>query len=270
LSFFYELDCQTKVFNMGNSFEKILFIVLAAGLGTRMKSAKAKVLHELNGMPMILYLMETSKEIVGKNTIVVVGYQADEVMEIISEKYKVFFAKQEKQLGTGHAVLTAIPLIENHVENVVILCGDVPLVKIETLKTLIKNHLLSNCDMTILAVQVDEPKGYGRIICDDTNRVIRIVEETDANEDEKKINKINSGIYCIKKEFLLDGIKKIKPSNVQGEYYFTDIINIGYQDKKEIQAISLGNDPFELMGINSCEDLEKAEKIVSTIMHKRP
>jgi UDP-N-acetylglucosamine diphosphorylase/glucosamine-1-phosphate N-acetyltransferase len=255
---------------MKKLFNKIAFIVLAAGLGTRMKSNKAKVLHELNGKPMILYIIETSKTIVGKNIIVVVGYQADNVMAIISEQHEVCFAMQDKQLGTGHAVLKAVPYIEEHIENIVILCGDVPLVTMETLKKLIFDHVSKDCDMTILAVQVTDPKGYGRIIVDDKNMVTRIVEETDSNEDEKKINIINSGIYCIRKKFLLDAISKIKPSNVQGEFYFTDIIHIGYQEQKKIQAIKIGNDPFEFMGINSCEDLEKAEKIVYTRNHKRP
>ncbi len=255
---------------MVNPFDNIAIVVLAAGLGKRMKSDKAKVLHELNGKPMILYLIETLKKFVGKNIIVVVGYQADNVIKIISEKHDVFFAKQDKQLGTGHAVLSSKPSIDQHIENVVILCGDVPLVNDETLKKLILDHLTANCDMTIIAVKVTEPKGYGRIVVDDKNMVTRIVEEADADENEKKINIINSGIYCIRKEFLFDALKKIKPANAQGEFYFTDIINIGYQEQKKIQAITIGNDPFEFIGINSREDLEKAEKIVCARMHKRP
>jgi UDP-N-acetylglucosamine pyrophosphorylase len=253
---------------MINSLNKIAFVVLAAGLGTRMKSNKAKVLHELNGKPMILYIIETLKKIEGKKIIVVVGYQAENVMSIVSEQHEVCFAKQDKQLGTGHAVLKAVPFIEEYIENIVILCGDVPLVKVETLKRLIFDHVSKECDMTILSVQVAEPKGYGRIVMDDKNMVTRIVEEADSSEIEKKINIINSGIYCIRKEFLLDAITKIKPSNVQGEYYFTDIIDVGYQNQKKIQAINIGNDPFEFMGINSSEDLEKAEKIVYTRIHK--
>jgi UDP-N-acetylglucosamine diphosphorylase/glucosamine-1-phosphate N-acetyltransferase len=255
---------------MVNPFDNIAIIVLAAGLGTRMKSDKAKVLHELNGKRLILYIIETSKKIVGKNIIVVVGYQAQLVMKTITLKHDVAFAMQDKQLGTGHAVLTALPCIEQHIENIVILCGDVPLVNTDSLKKLILDHLNTHCDMTILAVQVDDPKGYGRIVVNDKNMVTRIVEETDADENEKKINTINSGIYCIRKEFLFDAVKKIKPANAQGEYYFTDIINIGYQGQKKIQAITIGNDPYEFIGINSCVDLEKAEKIVCTRMHKRP
>jgi UDP-N-acetylglucosamine pyrophosphorylase len=255
---------------MVSPFDKIAFIVLAAGLGTRMKSKKAKVLHEINSKPMILYILETTKKIVEKNIIVVVGYQAEQVIKIVSATHKVCFAKQDKQLGTGHAVLTAIPYIDQYTENVVILCGDVPLVHSETLKMLIIDHLKDNSDMTILSAQVSEPKGYGRIVVDAENLVKRIVEETDADQNEKKINTINTGIYCIRKEFLFDAIKKIKPSNVQGEFYFTDIINIGYQEQKKIRAIRLDNDPSEFMGINSSEDLEKAEKIVCNRMHKRP
>jgi UDP-N-acetylglucosamine pyrophosphorylase len=259
-----------RVSKMVDPFDNIAIVVLAAGLGTRMKSDKAKVLHELNGKPLILHIIETSKKIVGKNIIVVVGYQAQLVMKTITGKHEVAFALQDKQLGTGHAVLTALPCIEQHIENIVILCGDVPLVNTDSLKKLILDHLNTHCDMTILAVHADNPKGYGRIVINDKNMVTRIVEETDADENEKKINTINSGIYCIRKGFLFDAVKKIKPANAQGEYYFTDIINIGYQEQKKIQAITIGNDPYEFMGINSCADLEKAEKIVCTRMHKRP
>jgi UDP-N-acetylglucosamine pyrophosphorylase len=255
---------------MVNPFDKIAFIVLAAGLGTRMKSKKAKVLHEINSKPMILHILETTNYIVEKNIVVVVGYQAEQVIKIVSENHKVCFAKQDKQLGTGHAVLTAIPYIDQYTENVVILCGDVPLVHSETLKMLIIDHLKAGSDMTILSTQVIEPEGYGRIVVDAENLVKKIVEEADADQNEKKINMINTGIYCIRKEFLFDAIKKIKPNNVQGEFYFTDIINIGYQEQKKIRAITLGNDPCEFMGINSIEDLEKAEKIVCNRMHKRP
>lgn len=255
---------------MSDLFDNTAFIVLAAGLGTRMKSSKAKVLHEFLGKPMILHILETITKIVGKNIVVVVGYQAEKVKKIISEKYNVIYAIQEKQLGTAHAVLSAKPYIPEDIENIVILCGDVPLVKTETLKKLIVDHLNAGNDMTILSVKINEPTGYGRIVVDEQNMVKRIVEEADADENEKKIKTINSGIYCIQKEFLFDGIDKIKPSNAQGEFYFTDIINIGYKGQKKLQAITIGNDPFEFMGINSCEDLKKAEKNVYMGMHKRP
>jgi UDP-N-acetylglucosamine diphosphorylase/glucosamine-1-phosphate N-acetyltransferase len=255
---------------MDNPLDKIAFIVLAAGLGTRMKSNKAKVLHEINGKPMILYIIETLKQIVGKNIVVVVGYQAEEVKRIISEKHEVRFALQEKQLGTGHAVLSAIPYIDQHIENIVILCGDVPLINDNTLKKLIMEQINAHCDMTILATKIKDPKGYGRIVVNDENVVTKIVEESDANENEKKIKTINTGIYCIRKEFLFNAIKKLKPNNVQGEFYFTDIIHTGYQEQKKIQAITLDNDPDEFLGINSDAELKIAEKIVCARMHKRP
>ena len=255
---------------MESIFEKAAFIVLAAGLGTRMKSDKAKVLHEINGIPMIIRIIETIKNINDQNIVVVVGYQAEKVKLIISENYDVSFAMQDRQLGTGHAVMSAIPYIKNNIEKIVILCGDVPLIKTETLKQLIKDHIRLNCDMTIISVEIKEPKGYGRIVLDGKNLVSKIVEEADADENEKTINTINSGIYCIQKEFLLNSINKIQPSNAQGEFYFTDIIDIGYKEKRKIETIQIGKDPNEFMGVNSCEELEKAEKIASMYMHKRP
>jgi len=255
---------------MGSPFDKIAFIVLAAGLGKRMKSEKAKVLHELDGKPMILYLLDTLNNIAQNNIIVVIGHQAEEVKKVISEKHKVSYAKQEKQLGTGHAVLVATPYVNPYTENIVILCGDVPLVSCDTIQNLIRHHINTDGDMTILATNISDPKGYGRIVFKDENIVEKIVEEADADENEKKITTINTGIYCVRKEFLLDSIKKIKPVNAQGEFYFTDVIHIGFRENMKIQAISIGKDPMEYIGINSCEELVKAEKIVRNRMHKRP
>ncbi len=255
---------------MKSPFDKIEFIVLAAGLGTRMKSDKAKVLHELNGKAMILYIIETLKNIVETNIIVVVGYQAEQVKKVINELHEVSFAYQKNQLGTGHAVSTAMPYIRQETENIVILCGDVPLIRDETLKKLIMEHSNGKCDMTILATKISDPTGYGRIIVNEKNVVTKIVEETDADETEKKINTINTGIYCVRKEFLSNALKIVKPSNVQGEFYFTDVINIGYKEQKKIQAVILGEDPNEYIGINSKNELEKAEKIVFERINKRP
>lgn len=255
---------------MVNLCDKISFIVLAAGLGKRMKSEKAKVLHELDGKPMILYLLDTLHLIAQNNIIVVIGHQAEEVKKVISEKHKVYYAKQEKQLGTGHAVLAATPYVSPDIENIVILCGDVPLVNADTIQNLVLRHMNTDCDMTILATKISNPKGYGRIVFKDEDIVEKIVEEADADDNEKKIDTINTGIYCVRKDFLLDAIKKIKPVNAQGEFYFTDVIHIGFQENRKIQAITLGDDPMEYIGINSCEELAKAEKIVRDRLNKRP
>ncbi len=242
------------------SFDDLAFIVLAAGFGTRMKSDKAKVLHELNGKAMIIHIMETLKQIVEKNIIVVVGYQADTVKKTISQNHRdIYFATQNVPKGTGDAVLKAIPLIDKKIRNVVVLCGDVPLVRANTLKMLIQHHINESNDVTIQAVSTDNPYGYGRIVFDKRHLVTKIVEESDADENEKKINKINTGIYCVEKNFLIDSVKKIEPNNIKGEYYLTDIIQMAYRENKMIGAI-VGKSPDEFIGVNSAEELKKAEE----------
>ncbi|MCD6186441.1 MAG: NTP transferase domain-containing protein [Deltaproteobacteria bacterium] len=241
--------------------DKVAVIILAAGLGKRMKSGKAKVLHEVLGKSMILYVLETAQAIAGNNLIAVIGHQAEIVRKKVSGAFKVEFAYQDEQLGTGHAVKCAIPHIAENVENIIILCGDVPLISRNTLKSLFEYHLETKRDISILVVDVDEPKGYGRIIMDDSGNVSGIKEEADATADEKSIKTVNSGIYCITKECLLKSINEIKADNAQEEYYLTDIISIAYNKKKSIGALR-GQDQKELIGINSLQDLNMAENFM--------
>jgi UDP-N-acetylglucosamine diphosphorylase/glucosamine-1-phosphate N-acetyltransferase len=240
---------------------KVVAIILAAGLGTRMKSGKAKVLHEINGKPMVMYVIETAKKIVGDDIVLVVGKQADKVKELVSDVYKVIFAFQEIQLGTGHAVKCALPLIPEYAEQVLILCGDVPLLTYRTITKLYNNHISEKRDVSVLAVAIENPHGYGRIIMDDRQHVLGIVEEADATADQKQIKTINSGIYCVKKSFMQYSLNKIKDDNAQGEFYLTDIVKIGYKENKRVGAI-IGEDREEILGVNSIQDLMVVEGII--------
>jgi len=240
---------------------KLAAVILAAGLGKRMKSDKAKVLHEINGKPMVMYVIETAKKIAGDNIVLVIGKQAEKVSEIVSKEYKVIFALQKEQLGTGHAVKCALPFLPEYSEQILILCGDVPLLSYDTVKRLYEEHIRSSRDISVLAVEADNPKGYGRIILDNENNVSGIVEETDATDAQKQIKIINSGIYCIKREFLEYSLNKISSNNAQSEFYLTDIIKIGYNYNKNIGAV-IGQDNEELLGINSIQDLMAIERII--------
>ena len=241
--------------------DKIAAIILAAGLGTRMKSDRAKVLHEINGKPMIMYVIETAKKIVGKDIVLVVGKQAEKVKELVSAVYEVIFALQEDQLGTGHAVKCALPLIPEYAKQVLILCGDVPLLSSGTVTKLYDNHIRGERDVSILAVEIENPQGYGRVIIDEKHSVLGIVEEADATADQKRIKIINSGIYCVKKTFLEYSLNKIKADNAQGEFYLTDIVKIGYKENKRVGAI-IGEDKEEILGVNSIKDLMVVEGII--------
>ncbi|MBT8356787.1 MAG: NTP transferase domain-containing protein [Deltaproteobacteria bacterium] len=248
---------------MQSKKNKLAVIILAAGMGTRMKSTKAKVLHEVLGIPMILYVVETAKKVAGDNVILVIGHQADEVKRIVSEKAKVRYAYQDKQLGTGHAVSCALSFIPDDCEEVVILCGDVPMLTADTIIKLVDDHVQTNRDVSLLAVEMDNPTGYGRVLHDIKGHVSKIVEEADANKEQKQIKMINTGIYCVKKNFLIDTVGKIKSNNAQGEFYLTDIVELGNLRKKPVGAI-VGNEGEEFFGINSKKDLKEAEKIMKS------
>lgn len=236
-------------------------IILAAGLGTRMASSKAKVLHELLDRPMILYVAETAREIAGNNIVLVVGHQAEKVRETVAREIGARYAMQEQQLGTGHAVLCALPLLPDGTEDVMILCGDVPFLTPQTAWELIDDHRAAGRDLSVLTVDVDNPTGYGRILLDENGRFEKIVEEADTTEAQKAIRTINSGIYCVKKEFLTEALQQVTPNNAQGEFYLTDIIEIGCAWGKVVGVMN-GKDPEEVRGINSHQDLVAAEKIL--------
>jgi len=238
---------------------KIAIVILAAGLGTRMKSNKAKVLHKVCGKPMVKYVVETASKIAGGNLVLVVGHQAEDVRQTVSDLGTFGYAYQKEQLGTGHAVLCALPLLPGRCRQVVILYGDVPLIKAETLSTLIRVHSHEKRDISILAVEFEDPSGYGRILLDESGRVRAIVEEADASAQQKRIKLINTGIYCVKKEFLLRAVPQIKSDNAQGEIYLTDIVGIAYNQKRHI-GVTVGSDPFEVTGINTIQELKRVER----------
>jgi UDP-N-acetylglucosamine diphosphorylase/glucosamine-1-phosphate N-acetyltransferase len=240
---------------------KIAVVILAAGLGTRMKSNKAKVLHEVCGRPMVSYVVETARKVAGNDVVLVVGNQADKVRETASELGAFRYAHQAEQLGTGHAVLCALPHIPEHCEEVVILCGDVPLIKADTVMHLVKSHTDEKRDVSVLAVTLDDPTGYGRILLDENSRVQAIVEESDATAEQKGITLINSGIFCVTKEFLLWAVPEIKSDNVQGEIYLTDIVEIAYAGKKHI-GVTVDSNNFEVTGINTVQELKRVERVM--------
>ena len=241
--------------------QEIISIILAAGKGTRMKSDLVKVLHPLLGVPMLSYPVELSlKDIKVEKTILVVGHQADKIKEKFKDP-RIHFVLQEEQLGTGHAVLQALPLLQSFNGTVLILCGDVPLVKMETLRSFIDTFWRNESNLSVLTAVVENPSGYGRIIRGPTGWLERIVEEKDGSDDEKLIREINTGIFCIKAPFLIDGLKEIGQENAQGEYYLTDLVEIGRKRGVRCSAHMVA-DPTEVMGINTRADLAVANEVL--------
>jgi bifunctional UDP-N-acetylglucosamine pyrophosphorylase / glucosamine-1-phosphate N-acetyltransferase len=250
--------------------EGIAAIILAAGKGTRMKSDLVKVLHPLLGVPMLTYTVDLALHgIKAERTVVVIGHQADRIQQLYKDS-PLQFAVQAKQLGTGHAVMQAVPFLEGFKGLVLILCGDVPLVKAETLHSLVDAFHTNRSILAVMTVRVENPYGYGRIVRHQDGSIERIVEEKDATERERKINEINTGIYCIDAAFLKEGLKEIGQENAQGEYYLTDLVEIAGRRGLQCSACIV-SDPVEVMGINTRVDLATAgEKLrqerVKTLM----
>ena len=204
--------------------KNINVVILAAGEGTRMKSKMPKVLHEVMGKPMIKRVIDTAYELGAQNICVVTGHKSEEVQEALKNE-NVTFAEQEKQLGTGHAVMQAEKYIEDN-EDVLILYGDTPLIKAETLQKLIDYHRSEDNGVSIISAVVDNSEGYGHIIRDKNGNFVKNVEYKDATEEEKLVKEINSGIYCFKGSSLKKALKLITNDNVQGEYYLPDTLEI--------------------------------------------
>jgi bifunctional UDP-N-acetylglucosamine pyrophosphorylase/glucosamine-1-phosphate N-acetyltransferase len=241
--------------------EGIATIILAAGKGTRMKSEVVKVLHPILGLPMLSYPIALSLNgIRAEKTIVVVGYQADRIKERFKD-FEVQFVLQEEQLGTGHAALQAIPFLKTFTGTALILCGDVPLVNADTLRTFIGAFGESQSTLSVLTTVVENPFGYGRILRSPEGWVEKIVEENDASEKERSVREINTGIYCVKAPFLIEGLGEIGKDNAQGEYYLTDLVEIA--KKKSLRCSAhIVSDPVEVMGINTRVDLAMANEVL--------
>jgi bifunctional UDP-N-acetylglucosamine pyrophosphorylase/glucosamine-1-phosphate N-acetyltransferase len=245
--------------------EGISTIILAAGKGTRMKSDLVKVLHPLLGLPMLSYPIELSlKKIKAEKTVVVVGHQADRIQERFKD-LKIEFALQQEQLGTGHAVLQAVPFLHSFSGTVLILCGDVPLVKLETLHSFIDTYIENESTLSVLTAMVEDPFGYGRILRNPEGWLERIAEEKDASQEERMIREINTGIFCVRAPFLMEGLKEIGKENAQGEYYLTDLVEIAKKNGLRCSA-HIVSDPMEVMGINTRIDLAVANEVLQQEM----
>lgn len=241
--------------------EPITTVILAAGKGTRMKSDLVKVLHPLLGLPMLSYTIDLSlNRIEAEKTIVVVGYQADRIKERFQDP-RLRFALQEEQLGTGHAVLQAIPFLQAFTGTVLILCGDVPLVRAETLYSFIDAFWEDKSTLSVLTAVVEHPFGYGRILRSPEGWLEKIVEEKDASEEERLNREINTGIFCVKASYLIEGLREIGQKNAQGEYYLTDLVGIAGQRRLRCSAHRVA-DPTEVMGINTRVDLAIANEML--------
>ncbi len=234
-------------------------IILAAGAGTRMRSLKPKVLHKLAGLPMVEHVYNTSNKLGAQQIQVVYGHGGD-LLTQQCEHFNVEWCLQAEQLGTAHAVQQASPNIEGD-SIVLILYGDVPLIKVETLQTLVEKVCANN--ISLLTVNLDDPTGYGRIVRDykdSSKKVVGIIEHKDASDEIKKIKEVNTGILALRAAYLNECLDKIDNNNVQGEYYLTDIIALAVNDGNEVFTTQVEHS-YEVEGINDRKQLAKLERI---------
>lgn len=233
----------------------ITAIILAAGKGTRMKSSRAKVLHEVFFRPMIHHVMDAVQAAQVGTTAVIIGHQRQRVLEALRE-YSFTPVIQDEQLGTGHAVLCARPVCDE-ADTVLILCGDTPLIRPETLDAMINHHQRMQSVLTIMTTMVAEPFGYGRIITNDNEQVTAIVEEKDADNSQCRIKEINAGIYLVDREFLFNTLEMVGTANSQGEVYLTDIVVLANNDGHTVNRFT-HSEPIDVLGVNSRVELAQA------------
>ena len=242
--------------------KKLAVIVLAAGQGKRMKSPLAKVLQPLAGKPLLQFVLEALDPVRPDRVVVVVGFQADRVRQACAGR-TVEFALQEQQLGTGHAVQQAEAALADYSGDVLVLCGDMPFVKSETMIQLIEKHRESGAACTLLTLKTRKKNDYGRVLRDASGEVARIVEKADAGAQENSVDEFNSGVYCFNKGLLFKALSDLGCSNAQNEFYLTDTI-ANFAAQRLPLASVVTEDADEIFGVNSPEDLRKAEEILAS------
>lgn len=242
---------------------EIKAVILAAGKGTRMKSNTPKVLHKIFEKPLLGYVLDNVKNIVNES-FVIVGHHAEEVTKYVQKEYEnAKTVLQTPQLGTGHAVSMVCPSLENFNGQVIILCGDTPLITEDTLKNFIDYHNSNNSDLTVMSTIFENPANYGRIIRENDNSLKCIVEEKDATHEQKAVKEVNAGIYCLNWNKIKQAFCQLTSNNAQGEYYLTDIIEWGKKNSLNVNAYIMENNE-EIYGINSRSNLATATKLMNT------
>ncbi len=234
-------------------------VILAAGKGTRMKSALPKVLHPICGQPMLQYPLQAAKQAGVKQLTVVVGHQAETVKQAFADE-QVSWVEQTEQLGTGHALLCAAESLAGFSGTLLLLCGDVPLLQADILKQSLQYHQHEKAVVTVLTAEMQDPTGYGRIVRNQ-EQVLKIVEEKDATDEQRRISEINTGTYLFDADFVLSALKNLKTNNSQGEYYLTDVVAAAVSAGKKTRGVVIP-DATQMMGINDRRQLAEAEAVM--------
>lgn len=241
-------------------------IILAAGQGTRMKSKLYKVLHPVCGKPMVQHVVDQISKLHIDTTVTIIGHGAEMVKAQLGNQSE--YVLQEEQLGTGHAVMQAKELLSGKQGTTLVVCGDTPLIKAETMEALFNHHVEKGAKVTVLTAQADDPTGYGRIIRNEAGLVEKIVEHKDATDEERSIAEINTGTYCFDNQALFEALSEVTNDNVQGEYYLPDVIEI-LKNKGEIVTAFKTADFAETLGVNDRVALSEAEQIMKQRINRQ-
>jgi bifunctional UDP-N-acetylglucosamine pyrophosphorylase / glucosamine-1-phosphate N-acetyltransferase len=248
-----------KKVNWRTIMSKRYAIILAAGQGTRMKSKLYKVLHPVCGKPMVQHVVDQVSNLHIENIVTIIGHGAETVKAQLGDKSA--YALQEQQLGTAHAVIQASDVLGDKEGTTIVVCGDTPLIKVETIESLFQHHLENGAKASVLTAVADDPTGYGRIIRNASGHVEKIVEHKDATDAERQIAEINTGTYCFDNQALFNALKNVSNDNVQGEYYLPDVIEILKKQGETVVAYQT-EDFHETLGVNDRVALAEAEAIM--------
>lgn len=243
-----------------HSHPHVAAVILAAGMGKRMQSDLPKVLHAVGGRPMVLHVIDAVSAVGASPIVVITGYQAERV-EAACADVDVLFARQEQQLGTGHAVMQAAAALSGHARTIIVLNGDVPGLRPATIRAFIDYHEHERAAATVLTAVLEDATGYGRIVRDDEGHVLRIVEEKDASPEERAIREINSGLFCFEAPELFPALKRVTRRNAQNEYYITDVIGLLQAEGKRVAAWRI-EDAREVAGVNNPDELDAVRRFV--------
>ena len=240
--------------------QDLAVVILAAGKGTRMQNPLPKVLIPIFGKSALEYVLDVAEKLSPARILVVVGYQADYIREKFSKR-GIEFVLQEEQLGTGHAAYQTEGVLKSFEGNVLILCGDMPLIQAETLRQLLNQHKKIEAKCTLLTLKARESNDFGRIIRDDKGSILKIVEFGDASEKEKNVDEFNSGVYCFDKNLFFKALSSVGDNNLQKEYYLTDTIEYSVKSGYPVSSVQT-EDTEEIIGINSPDDLKRVERLL--------
>ena len=236
-------------------------IILAAGISSRMNTKLPKVLHEVCGRPMLAYVIDACRQADVKKLYVIVGYGKDQVINYFGDDKNIVWVEQKEQKGTGHAVMCCKKHLADFAGDTLVLCGDGPLIRSETLKTLIEKHKSETAAATLATAVLDDPSGYGRIVRDSYGNIQGIVEDKDCSEQQKTIKEVNPSYYCFNNKILFDVLDKVTPDNAKKEYYLTDALRLIIKAGHKVVAVTAVS-PKDAISINSRQQLSETGKIM--------